>query len=180
MLVEDRMKRRDVNHRYTSPRPSHNPLPPSLPPSLHPPSQKQMGALVGALSTVSQANTPAVFGTGGLLTNGAAASAASNLLNGNGLLGRGGGAAAAGGDKGVINMPTFGASVDTTTTPAGKPFAPAAGDGGNAVGAATVGAAVKSTGAPDACGAPLSISVESFTEYRVFVDGNQVGREGGW
>ena len=65
--------------------------------------------------------------------------------------------------------------MDTTVTPAGKPFVPSPGDGANALGAATVGAAVKSTGAPEVCGAPLSISVESFTEYRVFVDGNQVG-----
>lgn len=129
-----------------------------------------MGALVGAINTVSQANTPTAFGSGGLLSN--------NLLNGNNLLG-GGGTTATGGDKGLINMPTFGASVDTTVTPAGKPFVPTLGDGGNAIGAATVGAAMKSASAPETCGAPLSISVESLTEYRVFVDGNQVGYSNG-
>ncbi|KAM3568080.1 hypothetical protein VYU27_009791, partial [Nannochloropsis oceanica] len=122
-----------------------------------------LGGLVGAISSASKA---AAGGSSGL-------SATGGLLNE--LLG---GGSSSGGDS-FIGAPAEKASVDTTVTPVGKPFVPSLGDGGNAMGLPTVGAAVKKSGAAETCGAPLSISVESLTEYRVYVDGNQVGYSNG-
>lgn len=41
-------------------------------------------------------------------------------------------------------------------------------------GSATPGAAARLATAPDSCGSPMVIDVESFSEYRAYVDGNQV------
>lgn len=128
----------------------------------------QMGALVGAISSVSQASTSSGgVGKGGLLSGPMAGNVLQNALGG-------------GGDKSsLVGLPAFTGTVDTTATGTGEVYKPAVGDGGNAIGSKTLGAAVKAASAPADCGAPMTIDIESFTEYRVFVDGNQVGGKRG-